>query len=77
MNDNEFWIKTWKNTLIAFCIITVSGMVSCQSSKYQLRKMTEATGSGIESSCAIEMISDGGINQAGAALICAQYQKNK
>ncbi len=77
MNDNEFWIKTWKTTLIAFCIIVVSGMVSCQTSKYQLRKMTEATGSGIESACAIEMISDGSMNGAGVALICAQYQQNK
>lgn len=77
MDHNEFWIKAWKNTLIAFCIIVVSGMVSCQSSKYQLRKMTEATGSGIESACAIEMISDGSLNSPGTALICAQHQQTK
>ena len=77
MSENEFWIKAWRMSVIAFCIIVVSGMVSCQSSKYQLRKMTEKTGSGIESACAMSMISDGALNESGAALICAQYQQIK
>jgi len=77
MNDNEFWIKVCKYIAIVFCVTMVSGMVSCQSSKYQLRKMTETTGSGIESACAIEMISDGSLNAPGAAIICAKYKQVK
>lgn len=77
MNENEFWIILWKYVLIAMCIITIFSMVSCQFSKYQLRKMTEATGSGIESACAMDMIAEGIGNDAGTALICAQYQLSK
>lgn len=72
MDDNEFWLKFFKYVIVGICSLILIGNVSCQSSKYQLRKMTEATGSAIEASCAMTMI-DKETAQSGDALLCSQH----
>ena len=55
MDDNEFWIKCWKYAAITSCIVLISGISSCQSTKYQIRKMVEAGASPIEAACAYDL----------------------
>ena len=70
MNDNEFWIKCWKYAAIVFCIVVMGSIGSCQSSKYQIRKMVEAGSSATEAACAYEIHS--GEMGAGGAALCLQ-----
>jgi len=55
MSDREYWIKFWKYAAIVFCIFVTSMIGSCQSSKYQIRKMVEAGSSATEAACAYEI----------------------
>ena len=65
-DDNIFWLKFWKYTLIAFCVIVVSAMGSCQANKYQLRKAIELSASPMEAACAFGhgVVSDGSLCMA-------------
>ncbi len=50
--ESKFWLTLWKYALIAFCVVVISGVASCQNTKYQLRKMSEKHDP-IKSACAL------------------------
>ena len=73
MDENTHYLYlTIKNCLLALCIIIISGMVSCQSTKYQTRKIVEAGNSPIEAACAIGVLS----RSSNYDPICIQFFSN-
>ncbi len=71
MNDKEFWMSLYR--LIA--VLTVLGLVlmvgSCQTTKYQIRKMVDAGADPIVAACAFDI----GVSTNGSALCHAQMQR--
>jgi hypothetical protein len=63
MNENEFWVTVWKYAAITACVFVVSGIGSCQSSKYQVRKAIEAGATPMEAACAFDhgQVTDGSL----------------
>ena len=55
MNDNEFWLKTWKVVGTVLCVIVISSIGSCQISNYQMRKMVESGATPIQAACAFDI----------------------
>lgn len=62
MNE-EYWLRLWAVVILGVIAITVSSLVSCQASKYQLRKAIEAGASPMEAACAFDhgMVTDGSL----------------
>lgn len=42
MEENQFWLSVWKLIVLAFVIVVVAGIGSCQATRYQARMAFEA-----------------------------------
>jgi len=67
MSESEFWVKQFKISVGGICIIAILITLSCQHSKYQIRKMVDNGASPIEAACAYEIDSH---STAAASSIC-------
>ncbi len=61
MEENDFWLRIFKISVIGVCVIVIALIGSCQSSKYQIRKSIEAGYSPMSVACAFDHgnVSDG------------------
>ena len=58
MDEREYWIKFCKYVFTFACVFVMTLSVSCQSTKYQIRKSIESGANPIEAACAIRSASD-------------------
>lgn len=72
MSESAYWLRIWKCAAIFICIITVSLIGSCQSTKYQIRKGVEAGATPVEMACAYQI----GVSSAGEALCAMELIKD-